>query len=220
MTATETTIDTAARSSGVLDTLPSRQRTTGEQAAARSRLVKRLRIILPMAAVLLVFLFFRNMQSDQADTTWLEDFKLDVAPEELEMADLQFTGVDSEGAPYVITAENVTRTGNDEEGVVLRNPRALTNSNNESSVVSAADGVYRANDKMLDLERDVTFEHLLGEDKYTLRTTEARVSIEDKRVETDAGVVGDGPDGSTIVADGMRAYQDENRVVFVGNVRL
>ena len=221
MTAAEPTIDrSTTRHSGVLDSLPSRQRTTGEQAAARSRLVRRLRVMLPAIAVLLVFAFFRNMQSDQADATWLEDFKLDAAPEELEMANPRFSGVDAEGRPFVITAEGVTQSPDQESSVSLRMPRALTNSDDETSVVYANAGVYDSDNKVLALEDEVTFEHILGADKYILVTPEATVVIDEHRVETVAGVEGSASDGSTIAADEMRAFQDENRVLFEGNVRL
>ena len=59
----------------VLDTLPMQARTTGDQAAARSRLVRRLRVILPITALVLVAAFFFNTQSNSVDEAFLKDFE-------------------------------------------------------------------------------------------------------------------------------------------------
>ena len=56
----------------VLSSLPSRARTTNDKAAARSRMVKRLRIALPVLALVLVAAFLFNTTRQQADDAFLD----------------------------------------------------------------------------------------------------------------------------------------------------
>ena len=77
----------------VLDSLPSQARTTGDKAAARSRLVRRLRIALPILAIVLVGAFLFNTNSNDVDDAFLDDFKdIDASAEELSMASPRFAG--------------------------------------------------------------------------------------------------------------------------------
>ena len=88
-----------------LESLNFRARTTGQDAAARSRLVRRLRIIMPTVAVLLIVLFLINTRSNTVDQAFLDDFKtIAASTEELRMANPRFAGVDDEGKPFEITA--------------------------------------------------------------------------------------------------------------------
>ena len=82
----------------LLDSLPTRARTTGEDAVARSRLVRRLRIALPVVAVILVAAFVLNTRSNNVDQAFLDDFEdLSASAEELRVASPRFTGVDNQG---------------------------------------------------------------------------------------------------------------------------
>ena len=211
----------AAAQRRILENLPSQQRTTSEQAIARSKLVRRLRIVLPVLAVVLIAAFFLNTRSNKVDATFLEDFaNLEATPEELEMANPRFAGIDEKGQPFEITAAAATRTPNEDEVVSLNNPRAVTQGSREQTVVFANSGFYRSKEKILELEDEVTLEHAIGGDNYVLRTPAATVLIDEDRVESDRGVEGQGPGGNTLSADKMKAYEDEGRIVFEGNVKL
>ena len=68
----------------VLRTLELRQRLTTAQAAARSQMVRRLRIALPVVAVGLVILFLFNTSSQTVDDAFLKDFaNLEATTEEI-----------------------------------------------------------------------------------------------------------------------------------------
>lgn len=205
----------------MLESLPSRARTTGDQAAARSRLVRRLRIALPVMALVLVAAFLFNTKSNEVDQAFLDDFKdVSASAEELRMASPRFAGVDDKGKPFEITAEAALQNTNVEDVVSLERPKAVQGDDDESTVVTAQKGVYRSDVNILELENDVTLQHEVGADKYIFRSPAATVSIKDEIVTSDAGVGGEGDDGSTLQADRMKAYNAEGRVVFEGNVRM
>ncbi|WP_428408574.1 LPS export ABC transporter periplasmic protein LptC [Hyphococcus sp.] len=204
-----------------LDSLPSQARTTGDKAAARSRLVRRLRIALPILALVLVAAFLFNTRSNDVDDAFLDDFKdIDASAEELSMASPRFAGIDNKGKPFEITAEAARQNTNVKDVVSLERPHAVQGVNNGSTVVSADKGVYRSDVNILELEDQVTLQHEVGSEVYIFRAPSATVSIKDEIVTSDTGVGGEGPDGRELTAERMKAYNADGRVVFEGNVHM
>ncbi len=205
----------------ILDSLPMHARTTGNQAAARSRLVRRLRIALPVLALVLVAAFFFNTRSDQGDDAFLDDFKtITATAEELRMASPRFSGIDNRGRPFEITANAAIQNPGVKDVVQLEQPKAVQGEAHETNTVTAHSGVYRSEEKILELTDDVTLSHDVGADTYVFRSPAATVSIDDEIVTSDSGVGGEGPNGQAVQADRMKAYNAEGRVVLEGNVRM
>lgn len=205
----------------VLESLPLHSRTTGEQALARSRLVRRLRIALPILALVLVAAFFFNTQSNTVDDAFLKDFEdMSASADELRMANPRFAGIDDRGRPFEITAEAAKQVPGSRNYVELDLPRAVQGDGDDQSVVTAEKGLYQSEANVLELSDGVTLKHDIGADTYALRTPAATVSIKDEIVTSEGGVGGEGSDGSTLQADKMKAYNSEGRVVFEGNVRM
>ena len=204
-----------------LESLTFRSRTTGKEAVARSRLVRRLRIALPVLAGILVIAFLINTQSNSVDQAFLDDFKsIAASTEELRMANPRFAGIDDGGQPFEITANAALQDPGEKDMVTLERPRAVQGDEDEKSVVTAESGLYRSQDNILELSDSVTLEHELGAQTYVLRSPEATVSIQDQIVTSAAGVGAEGPDGSALKADRMKAYRADGRVVFEGNVSM
>lgn len=204
-----------------MPSLTIRRRTTGEAAAARALFMRRLRIALPAAALVLVAAFLFNARPGAGDDAFLEDFAdIEATPRSLETANPEFSGVDARGNPYEITAISATRRPEREAIVELKAPRAVTAGGGEQSVVAAAAGVFNTEDKKLLLKDGVTFEHAIGRDNYVLTTSAATVSIDDQTVVSDNGVDGAGPGGATLKADRMNADNRKGVVVFEGNVSM
>ncbi|WP_425407973.1 LPS export ABC transporter periplasmic protein LptC [Hyphococcus sp.] len=226
MTTAATEQDAAAPERGTvsrraLDSLPTRARTTGSQAAARSRLVRRLRIGLPILGLVLVAAFFFNTTSEENDSAFLQDFEdVRATAEELRMASPRFSGIDTKGKPFEITAAAAIQNPQVKDVVQLENPKAVQGDAGETNIVTAQNGVYRSDAKILELNDDVTLEHDVGADTYIFRSASATVSIDDEVVTSDAGIGGEGPAGETLQADRMKAYNNEGRVVLEGNVRM
>jgi len=225
MTATVPTAPAPAASTrtnrGALDSLTIRRRTTGEAAAARAQLMRRLRIALPVVALLLIAASFLNTRTAGVDDAFLEDFAdLEATTQNLNSAKPQFTGVDSSGNPYEITADSASQKPESREIVELNRPRAVTAGGDKQSVAEAKSGVFNTDDKHLLLKDGVTFEHVIGGDNYVLKSPTATVSIDDQTLVSDKGVEGEGPSGSTLKADRMQANNRDGRVVFEGDVSM
>lgn len=218
--------DTPARGRSVrgdraLESLEFGSRTTGADAAARSRLVRRLRIALPIVAVILIAAFIINTRSNSVDQAFLDDFKsISASTEELRMANPRFAGIDDKGKPYEITAIAASQDPAAKDVIQLERPRAVQGGADSASVVTAESGLYQSDENILTLDREVTLEHQLGAKTYVLRTPRATVLIGDQVVTSDAGVGVEGPDGETLQADRMRAFREDGRVVFEGNVSM
>ena len=204
-----------------LSTLPSRSRTTGHKAAARSRLVRRLRIALPILAVVLVAAFLFNTQNQTVDQAFLDEFQ-DIAAttDELQMANPRFSGVDDKGKPFLITANAAKQASENKNIVELEMPRAVQGSEDDTTVVTAEKGVFESERNILELSEGVRLEHEIGNSVYVFRSPAATVNIRDEIVTSNAGVGGDGPNGGALKADRMTAYNGEQRIVFEGNVSM
>lgn len=205
----------------VLDSLPSRARTTNRAAAARSRLIRRLRIALPIVALVLIAAFIFNTRSTGVDEAFLDDFKeLTAATEELRMANPRFAGIDDKGKPFEIQAEWAIQEPGEKEMIGLEKPRAVQGEADDLTIVTADSGVYQSEQNILELSDNVTLEHAIGKNIYVFRSPAATVSMGDEVVTSNAGVGGEGPDGGALKADRMKAYNAEGRVVFEGNVSM
>jgi lipopolysaccharide export system protein LptC len=206
---------------GALDSLTIRQRTTGEDAAARARFMRRMRVALPILALALVATFLLNTRKGGVEDAFLDDFAdLEATPQNLRTARPHFTGVDAKGNPYEVTAEAALQQADGGKIVDLEAPRAVTSARGGHSVVAAKAGVFDADAKRLDLKDGVTFEHKVGGTSYVLRTDAATYTIDDRRVVSDAGVDGEGGDGQRLKADRMSADDREGKLVFEGNVSM
>lgn len=211
----------SVRGANALDSLDFRSRTTGAKAAARSRVVRRLRIALPVFAVILVLALIFTSSSNSVDSATLSEFSdIAAATEELRMSNPSFAGIDSSGKPYEITAEAALQNPAAKDIVELQNPKAVQGGDNEGNTVTALTGRYLTEQNILELKDDVTMRHELGSQTYVLRSPSATVTVEDQIVTSNAGVGAVGPDGTNLKADRMKAYREDGRVVFEGNVSM
>ena len=206
---------------GALDNLTIRRRTTGEAATARAHLMRRLRIALPVVALLLVVAFMLNTKTSGVDDAFLEDFAdIEATTQNLSSLRPQFSGVDADGNPYEITADSASQKPENREVVDLFQPRAVTSGGEKQSIVEAEAGVFNTQDKRLVLKDGVTFDHVIGRDNYVLKTPTATVSIDDQTLVSDKGIEGEGPGGSILRAERMRANNRDGVVIFEGDVSM
>jgi lipopolysaccharide export system protein LptC len=206
---------------GSLDSLTFRQRTTGAEAAARAAFMRRARIALPLVAVALIAVFFLNTRKDGGNDAFLNDFaETQATAEGLKTGRPEFSGVDSSGNPYEITAASAVQRSDGRTIYEFESPRAVSISADGKAIVEARKGVFDAEAKRLDLGDGVVFQQTIGRDNYVLKTPAAIYTTEDQTVVSEAGVDGEASDGSTIKADRMQANNQDRRMVFEGNVSM
>jgi lipopolysaccharide export system protein LptC len=178
---------------------------------ARSRLVRRMRIVLPgaMAAILTLL------------TAWVAVGALLSRIGEahgaalIHMTNARFYGRDNAGRAYVLAAAEASRDDRDVRRIELDRPSLTLDTGAQGpSRVSADRGVFREDDRRLALEGDVTLQLASG---GVFRTDRAIADTLKGTVAGPSPVSGSGPQGA-ISADAFDVYDRGARVVFRGDV--
>lgn len=130
------------------------------------------------------------------------------------MKNPRITGRSSTGDVFVLTADHATRSGSDFNQVDLKNPKLTDNS---GSSVKATSGNYNRETQVIELFDGVE----IGNDTsgYILMTSDARILIEDGRVEGFKILEGSGPLGN-ITSDTYEVRKGGDEVAFKGNVSI
>ena len=219
MTVTSADTTVATRPSGIRDWRQI-QRATPSAASAASRRVRRMRVILPLCAVfLVVILIGYALWDDVQDRIFIQFGGLAREGEELRMVSPSFSGVDSRGRPFVVTAETVAQGQGESSTYKLLSPEAKTavGTPQEAHIISR-EGLYTEDGKTLDLMGDVIMRYGLGDNAYEFRTETASMNIDTNRVHGESFIEGESPIG-TLQADGFEALERGEHVIFTGNVR-
>jgi lipopolysaccharide export system protein LptC len=179
----------------------------------RSRMIHFYRRALPAAiAVILVGLMGWVML--RGFLTRLGD--LDAVTSTIHMTNARFYGRDENGRPYVLGANEATRSDKDLQRIALSRLHLLFDSGgeNQSSHISADHGVYREDDRILRLRDHVVMRDQTGN---TFITDQAVVNTVNNSVVGRDNVKGWGPMGS-VEADSYAVYDKGATVVFTGHV--
>lgn len=188
---------------------PKRQLTLA-QARRRSERVRYLRYGLVGAAAVSIGLFlgfvFRSALSQDARPPAVRD------DEAVTMINPRFTGRDSEGQVFTITADAAQRRRSANGVVDLVNP-VMRDAN--GAELKAPTGFYDRDKGVLELYEDVNIRDSAG---YAFSTKGARLILGEDRVEGLSPLQGKGPLGD-IEADSYEILDGGNRIVFTGNVR-
>lgn len=210
----------------VREGLPRRRSSRGHLAPQRwsrgnlhSLAVRLLRLVFPVAAVLLFFVvaLWRDIVPNP-QVIGLEASSLPSSEvEELTMIRPRFDGLDKEGQPYTLTAERANQL--DEEGteVFLMQPAAdVTLKNGRWVAISAEGGRYYRVEERLELEGSV---NLFQDDGYELRTETLEVEFEAGVINSDTPVAGQGPRGE-MEGEGLHVKDDGRVVELKGRSRV
>ncbi len=184
-----------------------------------SRVVRSLRIILPVVAMLLVALVIAwpYLQKETiAFTIGFATSEIDGSQSTV-MVNPRYTGTDSEDRPYSITADLAHNLVFDTDQVDLDNPKAdLTLDDGTWLVVTADTGVYARVGETLDLSGSV---NLFQDEGYEIRTDAVRVNLDQSTAESVTPTEGHGPFGE-LRSDGFRIIDLGKTIMFTGNARL
>ena len=140
----------------------------------------------------------------------------------------RYEGADTQGRPFVLTADKALRvlppnaTASDlapaagETVDLVRPTAALTLSGDRALTLSAEGGRFVQDSATLDLTGGVTLSDRLGNE---LRLDQVNVDLDTNALVSDTPVRGRGPDG-TIDAQGLRLENGGDKVIFTGRTTL
>jgi len=134
----------------------------------------------------------------------------------IHMTNARFFGRDENGRPYVMGANEATRSDKDFQRITLYKLQLTFDSGgaNQNSHVSADHGVYREDDRILRLRNHVVMQDQTGN---TFVTDQAVVNTINNSVVGSDHVEGVGPMGA-VTADSYAVYDKGATVVFRGHV--
>ncbi|MBV9510890.1 MAG: LPS export ABC transporter periplasmic protein LptC [Caulobacteraceae bacterium] len=190
-----------------------RRRRRMEEWRRRSRLIRRLRKVLPAAAVSILVLLFG----------WIGVRGLIIRFSDLHgagagvihMTNARFYGRDGQGKAYILGAAEATRDDLDPHRIWLRGPILAVNAGDpHESHISADHGVYRDDTRILLLHDHVSVRDPSGD---LVTTNQAIVDTAHGSVVGQGAVYGAGPMG-TLTAQSFNVYDQGQRVVFRGEV--
>lgn len=186
---------------------------------AYSSLVGILKYVLPAVAVglvLLVVAWPRFKPVEERFSVGLSDLQMD-QPTNSTMVNARFDGLDDEGRPYRVTADQATQRPDDERLVDLENPSGDILTRDQTWIaVTSATGLYNKDEEVLDLEEGVTLYHDQG---YEMTTDSAKIYMKEGLVVGTRPVEAQGPSG-TIRSKGIRIEDRGAVVIFSGPAHM
>ncbi|WP_159460072.1 LPS export ABC transporter periplasmic protein LptC [Tistlia consotensis] len=186
---------------------------------AYSSLVGILKYLLPAIAVALVLLLVAWPRVNPVEKPYslgISDLQTD-EPTNSTMVNARFDGVDDEGRPYHVTADQAVQRRDDERLVDLVKPSGDILTRDQTWIaVNAEKGLYNKDEEVLDLDDGVTMFHDQG---YEMTTESAKVYMKDGRVIGKRAVESQGPSG-TIQSEGIQIEDRGAVVIFTGPAHM
>lgn len=185
-----------------------------------SRLVRSLRLLLPLlAAGILVFtMLFPTIDWRQAALPDKADLNLDPRDAyQIRMRTARLVGTDDSGRDYELSALEATQGKDGGETVLLDRPAGRVKLEDGIDVnMEAASGVFDRKSEMIDLSGTVTLKHGRG---YTFRSESATVDLNEGRAIGNQPINGFGPEGE-IHGEGFEILDKGRTVKILGKSRL
>lgn len=194
---------------------PGGRRTGGDP---YSRRVARLKLLLPatgLALLLLVAAWPRL--AALFDSVGVGFAAIDLrAARELKMVDPRYAGIDRQNHPYVLTAAIARQIPDRTDLVSLARPRARMAMRHGTLRVTAANGIYQSQARLLDLFQRVA---IIRQDGTRFLTDGAHVDFSDNSAQGHDPISGRGPWGA-VTAQGFHILDKGTRVIFTGRSTL
>ncbi len=185
-----------------------RRATTLTQARRRSSLVGFLRLMFTIGAaisagILLGHLGWHAMSSMNEATP--------PPASGVTMLNPRFSGRDTQGQPFIITATTAKQRRGSVQAVDLESP---VMEDAMGTIVSAVGGVYDRKARTLELSGDV---ELIDGSGYRFSSERATMYVQDNHIEGETPLVGVGPLGQ-VRADAYKVERGGEKVILIGNV--
>ncbi len=182
-----------------------------------TRMVRTLRLILPVLALLIVGVVFAWPKMDEIKPALTQETAPQKKTGSNELIKPKYQGLDNSGQPYTVTADRAVQSTGDPDAVLLDQPRGQTKlTDGDIIYVQAVNGTYRQKAQRLTLENDVRLRNAQG---YHMEGQRVTVDMDAHKAWTDLPVRGAGPSG-TIEATGLQADTTTGILVFTGPATL
>jgi len=182
-----------------------------------SKLVRRLRFMLPIVALMIIGLLFAwpNMQDQNIPT--IENEAKKTLSGRKELLNPVFESVDSKNQPYKVIAKRAIQGETDENLIMLEQPTGkVTIQSGEILDVIAINGAYRQDIHRLFLKGAV---ELVYGDQYKLETEELDIDMKQSQAWSKHNVRATGSIG-VLTAAGLEARNNEGLLIFTGPAQL
>jgi len=184
---------------------------------ARARWLRRLRLLLPVIALMIIAVLFTwpNMQTQIVQD--VQEAEETASSGRKELLNPVFESVDQKNQPYKIIAKRAIQGETEDELIILEEPSGTVKlSSGEDLDVTAQSGAYRQDVNRLFLEGDVK---LVYDQQYTLKTAELDIDMKEAQAWSETDVRTTGPMG-TLQAKGLEARNAEGILNFTGPAKL
>lgn len=181
------------------------------------RLIRRAKIFLPIAVVLLIALLVAWPNFDDREPGFTLSYS-DISnyDDRVRMVRPRYTGMDSQNRPFVVTADAATQTDPDADEVTLQGLTAdITLIDGNWLSMTATTAIFRPRDETLNASEGVSLHTNLG---YELHTGAAFVDLRASRAHSDQAVKIQGPMG-LFEADGFSADLEKQTISLEGHVK-
>lgn len=197
---------------------PDRGVQRGLSIGAYTKLVRFLRLALPLAALAIIALLFSWPQMQDVGISAVTNS--DMSDQKIARNELlkpRFESRDNKNQPYTITADSAVQSDQDPDVVILEKPMAdITLTDGTWLAMEALRGAYKQDVERLLLEGKVKLFH---DDGYEMVTEKMMVNVKEQVASSDVDIYGQGPVGN-IRATGVDANAQDGTLIFKGPVRL
>lgn len=187
------------------------------QSKRHSSLVRKLRLLLPLAAIAILVVLLTLTDSNDAIKPLPRE---QVAPEMVgknELINPKFQSEDTKQQPYTITATKAFQESGNLDLVTLEKPVADISLKDGSWIaLEAKTGKYTQSSGDLSLDDQVKLYH---DDGYELRTSHVDINVQSQTATSTTAVSGQGPAGD-ITASGLKAQGQSGTLIFTGPAKL
>jgi len=188
-----------------------------EPGSRHDALIRAIKYGLPVIIVVLVFLLAIAPFEKRGDVSFILDKnKVDEARERMRVEQARYIGEDNKGQKFEIVADRAVQQSSDVPVVVIEGMRARLNLARGPLSIAALKGRYDLEQEEMLIDGPV---RVAGPDGYRLATSDVRVDL-DKRTMESKGPVSGSMELGQFQAGHLRADLDERTVNLDGGVRL
>ncbi len=182
-----------------------------------SILVRRMRLILPVAALCIIGVLMAVSGREAPLTPVPREQILPQTVSRNELVKPKFQSEDSGNHAYTITADRATQDAADMNMVHLEKPVADMEMDNTTHVqINAQDGAYNQQVGNLSLRGMVKIQHDTG---YVLNTESMDIDVTKKTMTSSSAVTGNGP-AADVIATGVNVDGNQKIITFAGPAKL